>query len=426
MSLEARYRRLLRWYPRHARESDGEVIIGTLLDSAEADGRRRPTASEAWELRTTGLGERFTLRASTGAATAALVFALCGLATMLGGGWLPLALTAALAPALLTFAALALLRHRRLITPRRTVLAFCVALPAWGLAWLATLSWSVGFDEADAGGPRSALGVAFVPLFFLGWFVGGSALIVTVTGVLRALPVVVRWAAAVAAAGIAPPVIGVTTVTPLAPAVVAVILLVLVGLMQRGTEPRPRPVPASAVSASVKRRVMIVASGALILSTVASAYALTGSHWGSGVDATRAMQIGITGGQLTMVPLLFCLGWIGAARRREREMSLWAMLLTLCAGLIAVAVDAVARITPSGDVPVVGMALIATGLALLVARVLPFEGGLRAAIGIAAGLVLTLPAWGAVMMIGFAAPLVAASLAIWAARAPHVRAAVVA
>ena len=40
---EQYYRRLLRWYPRSWRAHHGEVLLGIMLDEAEALGRSRPT-----------------------------------------------------------------------------------------------------------------------------------------------------------------------------------------------------------------------------------------------------------------------------------------------------------------------------------------------------------------------------------------------
>ncbi|WP_155371126.1 hypothetical protein [Catellatospora vulcania] len=53
-TLERRYRRLLRWYPKSYRDSRGDEIVSTLLDLAPP-GRRRPTPAEAADLIEGGL-----------------------------------------------------------------------------------------------------------------------------------------------------------------------------------------------------------------------------------------------------------------------------------------------------------------------------------------------------------------------------------
>jgi hypothetical protein len=58
-SLEARYRRLLRWYPRQWRDRNADAIVGILLDQAESKARITPTATEGASLMLGGLRERF-------------------------------------------------------------------------------------------------------------------------------------------------------------------------------------------------------------------------------------------------------------------------------------------------------------------------------------------------------------------------------
>lgn len=57
-ALEARYRSVLQWYPRAWRDQHEAVILGTLLDVAEAGGRTQPTFREMWNLAVNGLGTR--------------------------------------------------------------------------------------------------------------------------------------------------------------------------------------------------------------------------------------------------------------------------------------------------------------------------------------------------------------------------------
>lgn len=56
--LERSYRRALAWYPRTWREKNADVVVGTLLDVAEADHRIRPRRGELVGLAASGLSAR--------------------------------------------------------------------------------------------------------------------------------------------------------------------------------------------------------------------------------------------------------------------------------------------------------------------------------------------------------------------------------
>lgn len=56
--LEGRYRRLAGWYPRSWRAANEDVLIGTMLDIAEAEGRTEPTPAERWDLARAGVAAR--------------------------------------------------------------------------------------------------------------------------------------------------------------------------------------------------------------------------------------------------------------------------------------------------------------------------------------------------------------------------------
>lgn len=217
MTLETHYRRLLRWYPASWRAVHGDVLIGTLMDAAEAEGRTRPSGAEARSMMLHGIGERFTVRAGLLAAVGALPFSFAGILVTLvgldtiaqfGGGWVPLALNLLVAAPLATIAALALLRHAGLLRPDRVLAVLLLAVTAWACAFLAAWSWSVGFDEADAGLLRTPFSLAFGPLFVAGWAIGGLAFALAVLELGRSLPRGIRWAPPLVSAVIAPPVIG--------------------------------------------------------------------------------------------------------------------------------------------------------------------------------------------------------------------------
>ena len=58
MSAEGLYRSGLRWYPKAWRKANEDVVVGTLLDVADAEGRTAPSRSELRDLRRSGLAAR--------------------------------------------------------------------------------------------------------------------------------------------------------------------------------------------------------------------------------------------------------------------------------------------------------------------------------------------------------------------------------
>ena len=76
---EQYYRRLLRWYPRSWRAHHGEVLLGIMLDEAEALGRSRPTVGQRRSVFLHGMGNRLGARAALWCAAIGLVLSLVSL-----------------------------------------------------------------------------------------------------------------------------------------------------------------------------------------------------------------------------------------------------------------------------------------------------------------------------------------------------------
>lgn len=427
MNLETRYRTLLRWYPRAWRSSHEEVVLGTLLDAAAAEGRAAPTAGEAWNIRWTGAGERFTISAALIATAGALLATLAhtsvtifglGSIAQIGGGWIPATLGQFLSPLLLTFTALCLLRHSRIIVPQRAVTVFACAIPAWALAAATAVSWSVGFDEADAGGIASPFALAFLPLLAAAWTFGAGAVFLVVDAMLRRVPYGARWATAGTAALVTPPAVGVAMMSPVTAALVGLGLLFLCGFRQRPglTPPRAAPLP---VTLAVRRRVVVFAMITLVISSLSVAFALTGVSWSTGIDATRAMQVGLCAGQLCAIPLLFCSGWIQQDRRPAPTVRRWFPVVTLAVGLSLTALDTMTGFTQSGHLPWPGLTVIAIGLSSVVFQMLRTTGPIRVILAVATGLALLVPVWLAIVMLGFSVPIAATIMMIWGSRSPR-------
>ncbi|MBO0984225.1 hypothetical protein [Rathayibacter sp. SD072] len=89
MSAERRYRRLLRWYPEDWRHEHGDVVLGMLLDDADAEGRDGPDASEALRLVVDGIAHRAWRRVDRRrtTATAFVVAAVLALLYVVLGTW---------------------------------------------------------------------------------------------------------------------------------------------------------------------------------------------------------------------------------------------------------------------------------------------------------------------------------------------------
>ena len=117
MSLETRYRRMMRWYPPSWRRVNGEVLLGILLDEAESHGRTAPRLSERASAALHGSAARFDARlalvCSLAAITITALFALLGFLeiTPLASPATSIAVSG-IAPALVTLALLAALRIR--------------------------------------------------------------------------------------------------------------------------------------------------------------------------------------------------------------------------------------------------------------------------------------------------------------------------
>lgn len=430
MTLANRYRALLRWYPRGWRTTHGEVMLGTLLDAAETEGRTAPTAAESWSIRWAGLGERFTADAALAATVCALLVALVttaisifqvGELAQIGGGWIPAVLGQFLAPTLLSFAVLCLLRRARIVLPARTITAFLIAVLAWALAAAAALSWSVRFDEADVGGISSPLALAFPVLLAAAWVVGGCAVFLVTHAVLSRVPRGAQWTAAGSAALLTPPVLGLGTISPMTTALAALAMLFICGVnlrRQPATQPDEQPVlqpsPARRVSTAVRRRAAVFGAITLVISLVGVAFALTGSSWTqAGVDSTRAMQLGLSAGQLTTIAPLLCLAWILQHRRPVPAARRWLGFLLVSLGLAVTALDTIFGFTRSGALPWPGIAVIALGLGVLTFELLRMTGTIRVLLSAATALVLFVPSWGIVVMLGFLVPIAAVVLLMW-------------
>lgn len=427
--LESRFHRLLKWYPSAWRSSHGDALIGTLLDAADAEGRTRPTGAEARSMRAHGFGERFTLRAALFSASSALIMSFAGLLALFvgidsvaqfGGGWIPLALNLFGASTLATVAVLALLRHWRLLRADRMLPALLLAISAWTCAFLAAWSWSVGFDEADAGLARSSFSPAFAPLLLTAWILGGLMIAIVVLDSGRSLPAGIRWAAAVAGAVACPPLIGLAAYSPFVGMLVALMLTVMISALiaRQGSVwlPSTTSGPARAIDARLRRGAGVIALSCAVVGTACALFALLGGILSPAIDPTRAMQLGLGAGALSGVPLLLMAGRLLTSRRPNQVALWWCGMLLIAGAVVAHAVGAIGGMFVSGDIPWLAVIPLAIGIGLVAwafVRATPLLRGMLAAAVMVTAL---FPGWGLLVAAGFLAPAAAYALAAWGLR----------
>ena len=151
-----------------------------------------------------------------------------------------------LAPVLVTIGALALARERGLLPGTHTFLTGLVSVIALVLNAAAQVSWSAGFEAADAGNPAPPLARLFLPLLLASCVVGAVAIAIVLDGLIgKRLHPAVRTAIGIGAGLVTAPVVGVTfAMTPLAGAGASVVLVALITFYGPRRSPRPAAWPA--------------------------------------------------------------------------------------------------------------------------------------------------------------------------------------
>lgn len=231
---EARFRRLLRWYPRGWRAHHGEALLGTLLDLAEHEGRTSPSAGEGFAAAVNGLGTRLDRRFAFWSALAALAAGLTAIPMVADGlrGAENLAypaLAVLLAPGLAATAVIGHVRQARIVSPARAMLILALAWAALAVAAVAQALWVVGFDMADAGLPTTGLIAGFWQVFGVAVVLGAVAIAALIEAMMMRAgvggrPVRVLTGGVIGA--VAAPAIGLSLITPVAVLFVSIALAI--------------------------------------------------------------------------------------------------------------------------------------------------------------------------------------------------------
>ena len=360
---ERRFRRLLRWYPHRWRQANGAVLVSTMLDSAERDGRTSPTTAECFAAVVHGTAARIDRRLALVLAASAVAFAvLAGVLSMWAppgaSGVLPVLLTCVV-PALAATGLVAVLRDRGLVSDGRALVTMAVSVIALVLNALTYASWSLGFDAADEGIAATGLAALWLPIGLAATVTGATAIALIVESLfrrtaLRALP---RVLLASLVGLTAAPLVGLSRISAYASAILALGVAILALMPPRhsslGKAPHPptnlsaagpegqpgftRSTRTGAPDGSAARLLAVIAlAGGLI----GVAYALTGAQWSRGAaDGTVAMGQGITILLASALPLLTALGLLIAGRSSISPLHVWGplTLVVIALGFIAVA-----------------------------------------------------------------------------------------
>lgn len=400
-------------------------MLDTLRERLESPGGLPGPSGEKWSIRLHGAGERLTLTLASNLSVADLaVFAVVGVQRVVAqpGGiwtWLVLLLSAAVGPILLSLAAFALLRIVGVLSPPAAVGAGCLSILAWSLAWLSALSWSTGFDEADAGVSRTLIGQLFVPLFLVLGLAGAAAVALTWAALMvHTRPVWARQLVVVAVASVSVVPVGLGAISPAPGLVVSLLLLVMIQRMRGGSrvaalEPSFQ---ARQFTGEIRARIVGLAASGGLLGFLCIVFAFTGSLWGSvSLDGTQAMNLGLAAGSLVAIPVALAFGVVVTRRGAWFWQPTWAAI----AALVAVSAGQFAGAGHPLQWPLIlaSAASLGIGAAFVVSRMLPGGPVIRSIATVAISVAVAASAGiYTVILLPFFTPLAAVTLVAWVIR----------
>jgi len=408
-------------------------MLDTLEQAAEAQERLLPSITESWSIRAHGLVERATPAAIAGVAGVALALSAIPVGALWTGAfgsapWLFALMTAAQYGGALaaSIAAGALVVRTGLIPAEQALIGAAAAILAWTFGALIATSWSVGFDEADAGTGLSWFGSATLLFAGLAWIFGILALLPLTLAPFRQLASrAVAWAIAVGIAAVGALAFGIMGMLPSGAILMSSVMLFVASRSlppTKRTQRTQQSRPATRTPLSLRRRhqLAVVAAASAIVGLSCAAFALTGSLWGiGGLDATETMRIGILFGSIASIVTV-----------AASAVALFARVGFPIAGAAAALIGALVMVALSyslnGSAPagwtLLVLAGLATGLAggILFIPLLPGRWWLRAllVLGIATAIAATVGLQG-IVMATFISPVVSIVLAVMMARRPR-------
>lgn len=440
--LEQKFRRLLNAYPKQWRDRHGEVLLRTLLDQAEAEGRTKPTTSMRFSLITHGFAERISLTVILGTSMIALVLSAVGMVLQLAEsvpsflpGWLGITLTIGLSAWLTVVALSGLLRVLGYIEHWRSLLVNALALPALVLTLFAALSWGQGFDEADAGVELSGFSMAFGSLFLAAFVFGSLSSAILLDGLLANLMrnQGVRKIVAIAGGVILALATGLFVISPFSISASAAIAMVAamwaksrtgqqvnpdtVSWPDQAGSPQQEILPSAPSATGVPVSVRVLAGISAFVGAGAIAFAVSGSTWpGVTVDSTRALQLGMAAAALASIPLVIaCSRWWGQKTRRfQWPMRFLSMALVVFAlgTLLGDGSGSWASMIHLGIGMVLSSVAVGWGSSVLLERRKTRRAGPNMSIAIGIGFAFTLAfIW--VSSMSFVLPVVAVVVLVW-------------
>ena len=341
---ERAFRALLRWYPRRWRDRNERVVLGTMLDAAEVRGQRIPDASMRRAAMIQGLGARLDRRTAIIAASLAVAFGLAGIPLMLAGaGSVGLIPAFGAAPLLMLFSVACTLRVRGMLSAPEALAALALAIPAAAFSTLAALSWSYGFDEADAGSTRSWFSHAFVWFVAFAWLASATWGAVVVGGMLRSLTVPAGLSRLVGGGlvFIAYPLLAFSLLSPATGSLLSLATLGAATLLTRertAADVEPPTVRAATAPRAGRASILVCAAVSTVVGVGAIIFALTGSEWtGGALDTTEAMRVGIAAGFLAALPCCVAV-WL-MRRDGHPAVDAWGPPSLITAGLLIAAAE---------------------------------------------------------------------------------------
>lgn len=347
-----------------------------------------------------------------------------------GAGVVRLLLAVFIGPLAAALSAVVLLYRAGRLSAPAALFTAAVAVPACVLAALAAASWTVGFEEADAGPGRSWFGSATLLFLIPAWMAGTGCLVPAVGSALNnRRSLATRLVQSTLLAAPLALILGASML--MAPMIwtLGAIVLLVVALREGGADPPASPhgvvraemqsSPLSLTAAWTRRRNVAAGAAALVTLIVGlccAVFALTGSNWAPGVtDSTHAMNLGLAAGALATIPAAVAAGVVLHAR--FGSVMPWSPLLC-CAGLV---VAAAAQFLGAGH-PAQWPLTLAAATLMGFAVALPFgrlvRGGraLRSGVTALFGLAASIVGLSLVTMAAFIAPPAAAVLFIWSMR----------